>query len=459
MQSQTPLRLPSCPKCQSSNTTKNGTAPGKLGRVQRFRCNNCKHIWNAATVETKPSLVARASGQHSKVKPKQSPTPPSKTSLRSGSRPQTNFAPKTQAFETHAFKTATSSQRTLQFDIPLDWSSTGLLEFARAAQQNLLQAVEPFGNPIQAELEWEALNPALKVYIRARQHLDVALLVHLQTVLSTYQPPAMSQSSVTSMEYQHQAKVFPQATLKQQNKRSQKQKSHLKATREKPPKPVQRKTNLSAATVGSTPKPETEGSSTGKALSQLAIDEPDRANLLEAFSEFQTERQAWIEERTLLQRSIHDLEEIRTQNTLRLTEVTHDLERLKKQVLEATHNTKTVTPSAKISSDSTFGFARDSTRKPKNPNALPTSSSSKRTVPPLYTAREEGNMERLASSLMANLVRLEGYRVQPRDLPHITGERGPWKLVLEHLMTLGKIERRGDFIEISFAERLRRGLR
>ncbi len=450
MKSQTPSRLPSCPKCQSSNTTKNGTAPGKLGRVQRFRCNNCKHIWHEATLQTNSSPAARASEKLSKVKPKQSATQPSKTSPRSSGRPQTNFATKTQAFELHAFKTATVSQRTLQFDIPLDWSSTGLLEFAREAQQNLLQAVEPFGHSAKAELEWEALNPALKRYIRARQHLDVALLLHLQTVLGIHQQPAVSQPSVTSMEHQDRAKTFPQATPKHQNKRPQKQKHHLKANREKPPKPVQRKPNLAAATVRSTPKPETEGSSAGKALNQPMIEEPDRANLLEALADFQTERQAWLQERTLLQHSIHNLEEIRTQNTLRLTEVTDDFERLKKQVLEAEHNVQTVTtPTTALT---------DSTRKPKNRNALPTSSSSKRTVPPLYTAREEANLERLASSLMANLVRLEGYRVEPRDLPHITGERGPWKPVIEHLMTLGKIARRGDFIEVSFAERLRRSL-
>ena len=59
---------------------------------------------------------------------------------------------------------------------------------------------------------------------------------------------------------------------------------------------------------------------------------------------------------------------------------------------------------------------------------------------------------------MANLVRLEGYRIEPRDLPHITGERGSWKAVIEHLLTLGKIERQGEFLVISMVERLRRGL-
>jgi hypothetical protein len=85
-------------------------------------------------------------------------------------------------------------------------------------------------------------------------------------------------------------------------------------------------------------------------------------------------------------------------------------------------------------------------------------SSSKRVMPPKYTPTEEANLDRLASSLMANLVRLDGHQIRPRDIPHITGERGPWKAVLEHLLTLGKIEHQGEHVAISLVERLRRGL-
>jgi hypothetical protein len=451
--------LLTCPKCQSGSTTKNGTVPGKLGRIQRFRCNNCKHIWNDATLEIKPPIVARASDKSlSKVKLKQSPAQLSRTSTRSSDRNRSNSVTIPQTLEPHAFKSALTHHRMLQLDIPLDWSPPGLLEFARAAQHNLVQAAAPFGHPGQAELEWEALSPALKSYIQARQHLDVALLLHLQTVLTAHQTIASLHPDTANTEHHDQFKAASQPTQKQRNERLQKQKHHLKATSKKPPKPVTRKKYLPATSVRSAPKLEVERISSSETSSQTGTEEPDRKDLLELLSEFQTERQAWRQERTLLQNSVHELEQIQSRNTLRLTSVTHEFERLKKQVLEPKNNIQAVTPSATAETNSTKGLARDSTPKAKSPDVLPTSSSSKRTVPPKYTAREEANLERLASSLMANLVRLEGFRVQPRDLPHITGERGLWKPVIEHLLTLGKIERQGDFIILSLVERLRRGL-
>jgi hypothetical protein len=459
MQSNLRAKLQYCPKCQSYDTTKNGTVPGKSGRIQRFRCNYCKHIWNDATFKIKPSTVARGPNKpSSNTKSKQALADSGRPSVHSSDRSHSIPVARTQADDPRAFKPMLTAHRMLQLDIPLDWSLLGLLDFARAAQQNLVQAAVPFGHLGQAELEWEALSPALKGYIRARQHLDVALLLHLQTVLTPHQPFASSEQYKPGAEQQDQPKAAPQLTPKQRNERSQKQKRYLKATREKSSTPAKRNKNRSAAIGGSTLKLETEGGSSGKASGQAAIDEPDRANLLEVLSEFQAERQAWMRERTQLLNSVHELEEIKSQNTLRLSSVTDDFERLKKQVLDVKGNTQTFAPPATAKTNSTNGLARDSKRKAKNQDALPTSSSSRRTVPPKYTAREEANLERLASSLMANLVRLEGYRIEPRDLPHVTGERGPWKPVLEHLMTLGKIERRGDFIEISFAERLRRGL-
>ena len=451
-------KLQICPKCQTYDTTKNGTVPSKEGRVQRLRCNHCKHIWTDASFVIKPRVAAQASVQPSKAKLKRSDAHLTKTSPHSSDRRHSNTAETTQAFEPHAFKSALTQHRVLQLDIPLDWSSSGLLDFARSAQQNLTQAAVPFGDPGQAELEWQALSPALKGYIRARQHLDVALLLHLQTVLTPYQPFALSEQYRTSTEQQDQPKAA-QMTPKQRNIRPQQQKRHLKATREKLLAPAKRKKDRSAASGGSTPKLETEGSSPAKVSSQAAMDEPDRAQLLEVISEFRTERQAWWQERTRLQNSVHELEQVQTRNTLRLTSVTHEFERLKKQVLEPKTSIQGLTPpAAALETKSTEGPAGGSTTKAKNPDALPTSSSNGRTVPPKYTAREEANLERLASSLMANLVRLEGYRVQPRDLPHVIGEKGPWKPVIEHLMTLGKIERRGDFIGITLTELLRRGL-
>ena len=44
-----------------------------------------------------------------------------------------------------------------------------------------------------AELEWNALSPALKSYIKARQHLDFALLLQISAVFSTTEQPAAFQ--------------------------------------------------------------------------------------------------------------------------------------------------------------------------------------------------------------------------------------------------------------------------
>ena len=188
--------------------------------------------------------------------------------------------------------------------------------------------------------------------------------------------------------------------------------------------------------------------------------EPDRARWLEAVEAFQVERYQWTQERELLQQNLRELERDQSRNTLRLTSVTHEFERLKKQLNQHSIVASTVTPEAKPSPNVIPKAIQDSTQlTPKKAIVNPKASSSLRTMPPKYTAQEEVNLERLANSLMANMVRLEGHPVRPRDLPNITGERGPWRAVLNHLMTLGKIERRGECIVISMVERIRRGLK
>jgi hypothetical protein len=84
--------------------------------------------------------------------------------------------------------------------------------------------------------------------------------------------------------------------------------------------------------------------------------------------------------------------------------------------------------------------------------------SSLRIAPPTLSASARANTERLSNLLIANLIRLEGHRVRPQDIAHVTGEKGPWKTVLEHLLNLGQIERVGDFITFSLVERLHRHL-
>jgi hypothetical protein len=87
-----------------------------------------------------------------------------------------------------------------------------------------------------------------------------------------------------------------------------------------------------------------------------------------------------------------------------------------------------------------------------------TMTTSLRIAPPALSKSEQAKIERLGNSLIANLIRLEGHRIRPRDIAHVTGEKGPWKTVLEHLLNLGQIERVGEFITLSMVERLRRHL-
>ncbi len=342
--------------------------------------------------------------------------------------------------------------RKLELDIPLDWSPMGLLSFARAAQQNLVQTSLSFDQPGQAEFEWQALSPELKAYVRARQHLDFALLLQLSSIFATpgIQPVLTSFEALSEQEHVQTKPLQPvnptRVSKTDSPKRSQKQRAtkpikQTKSSKVKTEAPQQRARQINARNQS---EPETTANS-----SSSTTEDPERKNWLETLTAFQRERQQWLLERDQLLRSMRDLEQSQSQNQLRITSVTHDFERLKKQVLESKpsltgQSAVPITPSSGPPQDLK---ARESL-----------SSSSKRVMPPKYTVAEQANLERLASSLMANLVRLDDHQIQPRDIPHITGERGPWKAVIEHLMTLGKIQRQGEFIAITLVERLRRGL-
>lgn len=426
-----------CPKCQSEDTTKNGTAPSKEGRVQRLRCNNCKHIWNDPTFPHKPISVARAS----------------KSRVVKHSTPAHSI----DAPDMKTLQTPMAHHRKLELDIPLDWSSLGLLNFARAAQQNLLQASMSFDQLGQAELEWHALSPALKAYVRARQNLDFALLLQLSSVFSVPEMPGLFQQTLPGSASLPDRAQFQTATLEPVNstrvsktdppKQNQKQRAikpikQTKLSKVKSEIPQQRARQINARTQSELPENNANSNSS-------ATEDPERKSWLETLTAFQEERQQWLHERDRLLRSVRDLEQNQSQNQLRITSITHDFERLKKQVLESKPS---ITGKSAVSTIPSSASPRDL----KSRESL--NSSSKRVMPPKYTAAQEADLERLASSLMANLVRLDSYQVRPRDIPHITGERGPWKAVLEHLMTLGKIQRQGEFIAITLVERLRRGL-
>jgi hypothetical protein len=445
MKSNLGLNRQDCPKCQSQDTTKNGTVPGKSGRIQRFRCNNCKHIWNNPIVPSKQVSLSRASKSRTMGK---------SVATHSTSHSSANAVPNSSSSsELKTLQNSMNHHRKLELDVPLDWSPIGLLNFARAAQHNLLKASMSYDQSGQAELEWNTLSPELKTYIRARQHLDFALLLQLSIVFATpdnqlalpsfYAPPDQKHFPTTPLEPANTTRVSKTDSPKRnQKQRAKKPIKQTKSSKVKTEAPQQRARQTNA-------KSQSESPETNANLSSSSTEDPERKSWLDTLTTFQEERQQWSQERDHLLRSVRDLEQSQSQNQLRITSVTHDFERLKKQVLES----KPVV-AAKSAVSTT-----PSSESPQNLKARESSSSSsKRVMPPKYTATQEADLERLSSSLMANLVRLDGHQVRGRDIPHITGERGPWKAVLEHLMTLGKIQRQGEFIAITLVERLRRGL-
>lgn len=380
-----------------------------------------------------------------------------------------NFSP-----ESKSLQAPITQHRRLELDIPLDWSPSGLLNYARAAQQHLIQASEPFGHTAQAELEWNSLSPALRDYIHARQHLDLALMLQLNSVFTTtevsssFLPPDQSMRPTTDIIGTQSKCLEPQPGDRSQgptthsgisNRRQLNQTKITKSSIKSQTSQIRVRQSNEVTQARTQPEVASEVSkshSRGTSSSDSVSDEPERIQWLKELATFQKERRQWTHERKRLETSIHELEENQSQSYLRITSVTHDFERLKKKLLEVDQSTRLESETKiAVATDQAQNFKARETTIIREPTS---SSSSKRVSPPKYTAQEEANLERLASSLMANLVRLDGHQVRPHDIPLITGERGAWKAVIEHLLTLGKIQRQGEFIAISMVERLRRGL-
>jgi hypothetical protein len=86
-------------------------------------------------------------------------------------------------------------------------------------------------------------------------------------------------------------------------------------------------------------------------------------------------------------------------------------------------------------------------------------SSSTRIGPPTLTVAERQEIERMASTLMATLVRLEGHKIRSSDISSVTGIATGWKRTIEHLIGLGKVMYHNEFLCISDVEKIRRGLK
>jgi hypothetical protein len=97
---------------------------------------------------------------------------------------------------------------------------------------------------------------------------------------------------------------------------------------------------------------------------------------------------------------------------------------------------------------------------PPTPVTRPSFSPSKsnRIAPPLYTVPEQRELQRRASLLVATLARCEQYRLRVSDVSTVTGDPGPWRVALEYAITSKLVERQGDFVQITVAERVRRKL-
>ena len=87
-----------------------------------------------------------------------------------------------------------------------------------------------------------------------------------------------------------------------------------------------------------------------------------------------------------------------------------------------------------------------------------TPSKSNRIAPPLYTVAEQRELQRRTNLLVATLARCEYYRLRISDVSTVTGDPGPWRIVLEHAIASKLVERWSDFVQMTMTERTRRKL-
>ena len=192
----------------------------------------------------------------------------------------------------------------------------------------------------------------------------------------------------------------------------------------------------------------------------LARAGPDQIlKLEEDLQDLQNEKKEWFLERIQLKQVNMELEMMRRMFRRHLENVQKRFERLKAEVRQAQKPINETTP-ARVKKDT----QTRATQREINESIVSkitesfTASSSNRIAVPALSAGQQANIERLASTLMANLVRLEHHRVKPREIAHVTGEQSSWRAVIDHLMIQGKLERDGEYVTISLVERLRRGL-
>jgi hypothetical protein len=334
--------------------------------------------------------------------------------------------------------------RRLELEVPTDWSSTGVLAYTQHAQQVLQQALARFEHPAMAELEFQQLEPRIREYVRARHVFDTALMLQWASVYTG----SASHPAVVHGTHLEQAQV----------------RSHSVAAGSREP---------ASSTSGSRDQlsnddpddPEPAHSANQKPRHEIS-EHLDQTKLLQQLEVFKRQERAWYEDRLMLKQEMILLELEKNRVVVNWTRVKQHFEALKSHLRKG----DTIGPGVSrpiFPSDS--GKTQQVSRKPSAqqtpvwpilrtvdpPHSVTTSS---RISPPALSASMQANIERLSTSLIANLARLEGHCIRPRDIAHVTGETGPWKKVIEHLLNSGRIERVGEFITFSMVERLRRHL-
>jgi hypothetical protein len=431
-----------CRKCDSQNIGRNGAQIRNGTRFQRLICRACKYIWieyslplpdkESVTSAPKESTVAARAENPARVKPDlvnpskmdssrlENPRvkPEQTTEGQHVNIPQAQ-KPSWSATSNQAMSTNTAMAimpfRRLELEVPTDWSPTGVLAYTQHAQQALQQALAQFEHPAMAEGELQRLEPRVREYVRARQAFDTALMLQWAAVFSG--PTAYPAMHDTHLE------------------QSQVRSREVGAR------------DPSASSLGGP--------------DQLPNDDPDdpehsnQTGLLRQLEAFQRQERTWRTDRLRLKQELQLLELDKQRVVTNWTRVKQHYEGLKSRLRNSEATRQGISLAA-------LPAASESTRQalPQLPELVlsKTMTSSLRIAPPALSTSAQARIERLSNSLIANLIRLEGHRVRPRDIAHITGEKGPWKTVLEHLLNLGQIERVGDFITFSLVERLRRHL-
>jgi hypothetical protein len=437
-----------CRKCDSQSIGRNGAQIRNGTRFQRLICRTCKYIRieyslplpDKESVVLGPKESTVAAQALTPVRDKPVPASPSEIESPRLENPRINpvdaektmegqhvnipqaQAPSWSANSNKPMSTntamATTPFRRLELEVPTDWSATGVLAYTQHAQQALQQALAQFEHPAMAELELQRLEPRVREYVRARQAFDTALMLQWAAVFTG---PTASLNTTYGTHLEH-SQVQPRE--------------------------------------GSSGARDSSASSLG-GRDQLSNDDPDdpehsnQTDLLQQLEMFKRQERAWRTDRLRLKQELQLLELDKQRVVTNWTRVKQHYEGLKSHLRNGEANGQGISLAAlPVVSEST----RQALPRPSVQEFSKTMTTSLRIAPPTLSTSEQAKIERLSNSLIANLIRLEGYCIRPRDIAHVTGTKGPWKTVLEHLFNLGQIERAGEFITLSLVERLRRHL-